>query len=75
MKTAKNRAKELKAASNVSFTSNQQQAQSQQHVEKIAQQVQPKIQQQGQQQGQQQNLTKNGISSNFKTFQAFKHDV
>lgn len=75
MKTAKNRAKELKAASNVSFTSNQQQAQSQQHVEEIAQQVQPKIQQQGQQQGQQQNLTKNGISSNFKTFQAFKHDV
>lgn len=75
MKTAKNRAKELKAASNVSFTSNQQQAQSQQHVEEIAQQVQPKIQQQGQQQGQQQNLTKIGLSSNFKTFQAFKHDV
>lgn len=71
MKTAKNRAKELNAANNVSFKSNQQTTQPQQSAGQVAQQ----ISQQGQQQVKQQNLTKLNTSSNFKTFQSFKHGV
>lgn len=77
MKTARNRAKELKAVNNnnVSFKSNQQQNQPQRPVEQASQQISQQGQQDSQQQVKQQNFTKLNTSSNFKTFQSFKHGV